>query len=390
MKVGIIGAGYVGLSLASMICKYHEVVCLDTDISKIKKINNRISPIEDEGLIKNLSKKTANLIATSKYDETFENADTIIISTPTNYDEKTCQFDVSSIETSLQEIIKINKKTPVFIKSTIPVGFTKDLRKKFNKKNIFFSPEFLREGKAVYDNQFPSRIIVGGHTNEAKNFAKLLLQIASKKRDKIPVEFMSSTEAEAVKLFSNTYLAMRIAFFNELDTYCETHDLDSKNIIRGIGYDPRIGNFYNNPSFGYGGYCLPKDSQQLLKNYENVPNNIIKAIVEANNTRKDFIASQIINKNPNVVGIYRLIMKEGSDNIRESSVQGVIKRVKAKGIKIIIYEPKYKGKYFFGSEIFRNLSKFIKESDIIVANRNSQALKKVKTKVYTRDIFEEN
>ncbi len=390
MKITVVGAGYVGLSLSALLSQFYEVTCLDIDDIKIEKINKRISPLDDADLINILNDSNIRLNATSNKEIAYKNADLVIIATPTNYDMATNQFDVSSIENVIIDILKINNKIPVFIKSTVPVGFTLKLRKNSKKENIFFSPEFLREGKAVNDNQFPSRIIVGGNTVEAKKFADMLLKVSLIKSDKVPVEFMESAEAESVKLFSNTYLAMRIAYFNELDTYCEMHNLDSKKIIKGIGYDPRIGNYYNNPSFGYGGYCLPKDSKQLLQNYKNVPNKIIKAIVEANTTRKDFISSQIIKKKPKVVGIYRLVMKEGSENYRESSILGIMRRVKSSGIKVIIYEPNlYKG-MFLESKVFSDLDEFIQTSDLIIANRNSPDLQHVSEKIYTRDLFQQN
>ncbi len=388
MKITVVGTGYVGLSLAALCSKMFEVMALDIDSDKINKINQRVSPIDDPELENLFKNKKLNLHATLNPDESFIDCDIIIISTPTNYDVETNQFDVEAVDSVIRNIIEINPKVPIFIKSTVPVGFTEKAKIKYNKKNIYFSPEFLREGKAVYDNQYPSRIIVGDYTDDAKQFAKILSQISNK--EDTPCIFMKSSEAEAVKLFSNTYLAMRVAYFNELDTYCESHNLSSKEVIRGIGHDPRIGNFYNNPSFGYGGYCLPKDTQQLLANYDDIPNNIIKAIVEANTTRKEFIANQIIKKMPSVVGVYRLVMKEGSDNFRESSIQGVMKRVKAKGIKVIVYEPEFKGIEFFGSEVFTNFKEFALNSDIIVANRFTNELKDYKSKVYTRDLFNEN
>lgn len=390
MKITVVGAGYVGLSLSALLSQFYDVTCLDIDDIKVEKINKRISPLDDADLINIFNDTNIRLNATSNREIAYKSADLVIIATPTNYDMATNQFDVSSIENVIIDILKINNKIPVFIKSTVPVGFTLKLRKNSKKENIFFSPEFLREDKAIYDNQHPSRIIVGGNTVEAKKFADILLKVSLIKADKVPVEFMESAEAESVKLFSNTYLAMRIAYFNELDTYCEMHNLDSKKIIKGIGYDPRIGNYYNNPSFGYGGYCLPKDSKQLLQNYENVPNNIIRAIVEANTTRKDFISSQIIKKNPKVVGIYRLVMKEGSDNYRESSILGVMRRIKSSGIKVIIYEPNLLKDVFLESKVFFDLDEFIQNSDLIIANRNSPDLQHVSEKIYTRDLFQTN
>jgi len=385
MKITVVGIGYVGLSLATLLAQRHKVTALDIDKIKIDKINKKIPVLDDNGLNKIFAKQKLNLIATDDKYESYKKSDIIIICVPTNYSTKTHQFDTSVVESSIKAALKVNKRAIIFIKSTIPVGFTDKLRRKLKYENIYFSPEFLREGSAILDNKKPSRIIVGGFTKQAKKFGKLLLSITVNKN--VPVEFMNSKDAEAVKLFSNTYLALRIAFFNELDTYCETKDLNAKNVIKGIGLDSRIGNFYNNPSFGYGGYCLPKDTQQLLKNYENVPNNIIKATVQANTTRKQFIADKVIQKKPSVVGIYRLAMKEGSDNFRESAVQGVMKRIKAKGIKVIIYEPNYKKDKFFMSDVIQDLKYFKNVSDIILANRFHKDLKNVKSKVYSRDLF---
>ena len=390
MKITVVGAGYVGVSLSALISQFHEVTCLDIDEVKVKKINDRVSPIEDKELLNILQKNNINLRATLCKEQAYKKSELVIVSTPTNYDEVTNQFDVSSINNVVNDVLKFNANIPIFIKSTVPVGYTQSLIESTGKKNIYFSPEFLREGNAVYDNQYPSRIIVGGNNVDTKIFADLLKQITIKKNESIPILFMSSSEAEAVKLFSNTYLAMRIAFFNELDTYCETKDLDTVNIINGLGYDERIGKNYNNPSFGYGGYCLPKDTQQLLQNYKDVPNKIIQAIVEANTTRKDYIAAQIIKKNPSVVGIFRLVMKEGSDNFRESAIQGIMKRVKAKGIKVIIFEPILNEKTFFSSDVINDLKLFKSQSDLIIANRFHNELEDVKHKVYTRDLFRNN
>ena len=391
MNITIVGSGYVGLSLAALLSRNHSVIALDIDPEKIDKINKRIVIFDDDLLIDLFNNETLNLKATLNESEAYSQSDYIIISAPTNYDPNTSAFDVSIVESIVKNIILSGNNCPIIIKSTVPVGFTETCRVKFSKKNIYFSPEFLREGKAVYDNTYPSRIIVGGTNEEAKLFGKLLLDVTNKKlSNKIPLLFMESSEAEAVKLFSNTFLAMRIAYFNELDSFCETNKLDTKNIIEGVGHDNRIGNYYNNPSFGYGGYCLPKDTHQLLKNYNNVPNNIIRAIVDANKTRKDFIAEQIIKRKPKVVGIFRLIMKEGSDNFRDSSIQGIIKRIKAKGIETVIHEPKLKEKLFFGSKVISELETFFNISDIIVANRNSSELDSVREKLYTRDIFQEN
>ena len=390
MKIAITGTGYVGLSLATLLAQHHDVYAIDIDIEKIKNINDRISPIKDSEISALFKEKKLNLTATNNISLAYKDSEFVIICVPTNYNPITNEFDVSIVDSVITDIIKNNKTCTIIIKSTVPVGFTLKSRKKFLKENIIFSPEFLREGKAISDNKMPSRIVVGDDTLEARAFSELLIEITSCNKDKISIEFMTSTEAEAVKLFSNTYLAMRIAFFNELDSFCELNKLSTKKIIDGIGSDPRIGSYYNNPSFGYGGYCLPKDTQQLLKNYENVPNNMIKAIVEANSTRKDFIANQIINKKPKVVGIYRLVMKEDSDNYRDSAVQGVMKRIKAKGIEVIVYEPLMNDTYFFGSKVIRDINNFFQISDIIVANRDSKSLEKVSHKVYTRDIFREN
>ncbi len=392
MKITIVGAGYVGLSLGTLMAQYHEVAALEIDEKKIEKINNRISPIEDKDINSFFKKKKLNIYATSDKPLAYKDSDFIVVCTPTNYDSNTNEFDTSTVRSVIHEAIKYNSKSEciIVIKSTIPVGFTKQITQELKNNRIIFSPEFLREGKAIYDNLNPSRIIVGDLGKVGKKFSKLLVEITSKNKKDVIVEFMDSSEAEAVKLFSNTYLAMRIAYFNELDTYCEIHDLNSSNVIRGIGHDSRIGNYYNNPSFGYGGYCLPKDSQQLLKNYNEVPNKLIKAIVEANITRKDFIAEQILNKNAETLGIYRLVMKEGSGNIRESAVQGIINRIKQKGIEVIIYEPKISNDDFLGSKVINDLNEFINKSDLIIANRFSSELIDVKEKVYTRDLFNEN
>ena len=388
MKLTIVGTGYVGLSLATLFSRYHSVIALDIDKEKVKKINDRIAPIEDDELTTMFISKDLDLESTTIIKKAYEGSKIVIICTPTNYDPKTNEFDTSSVESCIKDALSINNKASIFIKSTIPVGFTETMRKKFNTRNIYFSPEFLREGKAIIDNKKPSRIIVGGLSDEAKVFANLLLEISELKD--IPVELMDSSEAEAVKLFANTYLAMRISFFNELDTYCESKQLNTKEVIKGICHDPRIGNFYNNPSFGYGGYCLPKDTQQLLKNYSSVPNNIISATVSANTTRKDYIAEQIIKKNPEVVGVYRLTMKHNSDNFRDSAIQGIMKRIKAKGIEVIIYEPYLLEDAFFNSKVEKNLSQFKSSSDLIVANRFDEELRDVIHKVYTRDLFGEN
>jgi len=384
----VVGMGYVGMSNATLLAKNFCVTAIDLDAKRISLINNNRSPIEDDLISEYLERKDLDLIAKESKNISYAKADFVVIATPTNYNLETAQFDTESVESVIKSVLIENRNVCIIIKSTIPVGFTKKIRKKFNYDDIYFSPEFLREGRALQDNLEPSRIVVGGSSKSCKVFVDCLKKGAT--REDIPCYFMGSDEAEASKLFANTFLAMRVAYFNELDTYALAHNLNTKMIIESIGADPRIGTHYNNPSFGYGGYCLPKDTKQLLANYKDVPQQLIGAIVEANTVRKDFMASEILKNKPKVVGIYRLVMKEGSDNIRESSIQGIVKRIKAKGIKVIIYEPIIKDKSFFNSEVYENLENFLEASDIIVTNRQHEDLCGYSKKIFTRDIFSVN
>lgn len=381
--------GYVGLANAVLLSQHNEVRAIELMEDKVDLINKRVSPIQDNEVERYFKTKELNLVATTDKEEGYAHQpEFVVIAAPTNYDEKTNFFDTKALESVITDVLEYAPQATMIIKSTVPVGYTREIKEKFKTDKIIFSPEFLREGKALYDNLYPSRVIIGEQSAVAEKFASLLVQGAES--DDVPVLFMDSTEAEAVKLFANTYLALRVSFFNELDTYAEVRSLDTKSIVEGVGLDPRIGSHYNNPSFGYGGYCLPKDTKQLLANYEDVPNNLISAVVSSNSTRKDFVAEQIVKKNPKTVGIYRLVMKEGSDNFRQSSIQGIMKRIKAKGIEVVVYEPVLEEDNFYNSKVINDLEEFKKISDVIIANRRNEDLEDVFDKVYTRDLYQEN